>query len=155
MLAPSLDQQLCFAVYSAGLAFNRAYKSLLEPLGLTYPQYLVMLALWSTDDRTVGALGEALFLESSTLTPLLKRLEAQGLVSRTRDPDDERQVRIRLTAAGRALAERAEAVPRCMLTATGLSADGAGRLVAEVGKLRDRLLAAEPGPPGAQDEGCN
>ena len=92
-----LGEFLCFAVYSASHAFNRVYKPLLDELGLTYPQYLVMVLLWEQDDQTVGSLGEKLFLESSTLTPLLKRLEALGYVKRTRDPVDERQVRVRLT----------------------------------------------------------
>src|SRR5689334_24753737 len=96
-----LNDLLCFAVYAAGHGFNRVYKPLLDPLGLTYPQYLVMKALWEQDSQTVGALGEKLSLESNTLTPLLKRLEAQGRVRRVRDPRDERQVRVQLTAAGR------------------------------------------------------
>src|SRR5258707_12339396 len=92
-----LGEFLCFAVYSANHAFNRVYKPLLDELGLTYPQYLVMVLLWERDDQTVGSLGEKLFLESSTLTPLLKRLEASGYIRRTRDPDDERQERACLT----------------------------------------------------------
>ena len=92
-----VDDHLCFAIYSAGHAFNRIYKPLLGELGLTYPQYLVMVALWAKDDQTVGSLGEKLLLESSTLTPLLKRLEGIGYLTRTRDPADERQVRVRLT----------------------------------------------------------
>src|ERR1700730_6884427 len=101
-----LGEFLCFAVYSASHAFNRVYKPLLDELGLTYPQYLVMVLLWEQDDQTVGSLGEKLFLESSTLTPLLKRLEALGHVKRTRDPVDERQGRVRLTDKGRAIRER-------------------------------------------------
>ena len=104
---PKLDDFLCFAVYSASHAFNRLYKPLLDELGLTYPQYLVMVTLWERDDRTVGEIGERLFLESNTLTPLLKRMEAAGLVSRSRDPADERQVRLRLTAEGKGLVEKA------------------------------------------------
>src|SRR5437764_15290881 len=88
-----VDDNLCFAIYSAGHAFNRIYKPLLQALDLTYPQYLVMVALWSRDDQTVGSLGDKLLLESSTLTPLLKRLEAMGHLTRSRDPADERQVR--------------------------------------------------------------
>src|SRR5258706_14550153 len=98
-----LNDFLCFAVYAAGHGFNRIYKPLLEPIGLTYPQYLVMTALWEQDNQTVGGLGEKLSLESNTLTPLLKRLENQRRIRRVRDPRDERQVRVRLTAAGRAL----------------------------------------------------
>lgn len=133
---------LCFAVYSASHAFNRVYKPLLEALGLTYPQYLVMVALWEQDDQTVGALGAKLFLESSTLTPLLKRLEAQGQVTRSRDPQDERQVRVRLTPAGHALKDRAAEVPSCILAASGLDLDNLRRLQAEITALRDSLEAA-------------
>jgi len=117
---PRLDQFLCFSVYAAGHALTRAYKPLLEPLGLTYPQYLVMVALWEQDDQTVGGLGAALSLESNTLTPLLKRLEAMGHLSRRRDSRDERQVRVRLTDQGRALEAQARAVPGGLLAATGL-----------------------------------
>src|SRR5204863_1371496 len=102
-----VDDHLCFAIYSAGHAFNRIYKPLLAALDLTYPQYLVMVALWSRDDQTVGGLGEKLLLESSTLTPLLKRLEVSGHLTRSRDPADERQVRVRLTDRGSALREQA------------------------------------------------
>src|SRR5690349_9051070 len=97
----ALDRQLCFALYSASLAMTRLYKPLLEPLGLTYPQYLVMLALWEDAGHSVGSLGDRLALDSGTLTPLLKRLESMGLVDRVRDPADERRVLVHLTAAGR------------------------------------------------------
>jgi DNA-binding MarR family transcriptional regulator len=106
-----LDRQLCFALYAASRAMTRAYGPVLEPLGLTYPQYLVMLVLWETDDRTVGELGDRLGLDSGTLTPLLKRLEQRELIGRSRDPADERVVRIRLTDAGRALRDQATHVP--------------------------------------------
>lgn len=106
-----LSQQLCFAVYSMGHALNRAYKPLLAPLGLTYPQYLVMLVLWEEDNITVTEIGARLQLDSGTLTPLLKRLEASRLVSRRRDRLDERQVRIQLTEKGAALRERARGIP--------------------------------------------
>ncbi|HWU17783.1 MAG TPA: MarR family transcriptional regulator, partial [Devosia sp.] len=102
---------LCFAVYAAGHAFNRFYKPRLDALGLTYPQYLVFLVLWEGDDLTVKALGERLLLDSGTITPLLKRLEARGLVVRRRDAEDERQVRVLLTDAGRALREQALSIP--------------------------------------------
>src|SRR3954463_13864789 len=105
-----LDNQLCFAVYAAAQAFNATYKPLLEPLGLTYPQYLVMLVLWQEDRLTVSRLGDRLGLDSGPLTPLLKRLETAGLVSRLRDAADERQVRITLTAAGRALKQKAKRI---------------------------------------------
>ena len=116
-----LDNQLCFAVYSASLAMTRLYKPVLEKLQLTYPQYLVMLALWEQDGPTVSALGERLSLDSGTLTPLLKRLEANGYVARVRDVADERRVHITLTAAGRKLKARAASVPGCLMAATECS----------------------------------
>ena len=109
-----LDNQLCFALYAASGLVTRAYRPLLEPLGLTYPQYLVMLTLWEQAPRTVKALGQALDLDSGTLTPLLKRLEAAGFVTRRRDPDDERKVQIELTKAGAALRERAAEIPAAL-----------------------------------------
>lgn len=136
---PGLEELVCFAVYSAGHAFNRVYQPLLEQLGLTYPQYLVMIALWSKDNQTVGELGGQLFLESSTLTPLLKRLETTGYLNRTRDPADERQVRIRLTGAGRALKKKAREIPRCILEATGLSLADLRRLQRQISALRENL----------------
>ncbi|WP_411887416.1 MarR family winged helix-turn-helix transcriptional regulator [Hydrocarboniphaga effusa] len=129
-----LDMQLCFAVYSTALAFNSVYKPLLDPLGLTYPQYLVMLVLWERDGVPVKEIGRLLHLDSGTLTPLLKRLEAAGLVQRSRDPADERQLQVTLSVAGRALREKAQAVPPGIGAACGL---GAGELM----DLRDRLLA--------------
>jgi len=134
-----LDAFLCFAIYSAGHAFNRVYKPLLDELGLTYPQYLVMTLLWEKDDQTVGSLGERLFLESSTLTPLLKRLEALGHVERRRDPSDERQVRVRLTKAGQTLREKALNIPRCVLEASGLKGEELRRLQSEITALRNTL----------------
>ncbi len=130
--ALKLDNQLCFAVYAAAHAFNATYKPLLEPLGLTYPQYLVMLVLWQEDRVTVSAIGGRLGLDSGTLTPLLKRLEAAGLVSRLRDAADERQVRISLTAAGRALKQKAKGIPQDLFCALGLSL---GEITALRGKL--------------------
>jgi DNA-binding MarR family transcriptional regulator len=127
------------AVYSASHAFNRVYKPLLDELGLTYPQYLVMVLLWEQDDQTVGSLGEKLFLESSTLTPLLKRLEALGHVKRARDPVDERQVRVRLTDKGRAMREKARDIPDCILAASGLEIDELRRLQSEIIALRTAL----------------
>ena len=109
-----LDNQLCFALYAASGLVTRAYRPLLEPLGLTYPQFLVMLALWEDAPRTVKALGQALDLDSGTLTPLLKRLEAAGFVTRRRDTQDERKVQIELTDAGRALQARAAEVPAAL-----------------------------------------
>jgi DNA-binding MarR family transcriptional regulator len=137
---PGLEELLCFAMYSAGHAFNRVYKPLLDDLGLTYPQYLVMVSLWTEDDQTVGELGERLFLESSTLTPLLKRLEATGYITRSRDPSDERQVRVCLTEEGAALRAKAHDIPKCILDATGLSAAAMQRLLDEVSAVRQSLI---------------
>ncbi|MCA1494263.1 MarR family winged helix-turn-helix transcriptional regulator [Sinorhizobium alkalisoli] len=135
-----LDEFLCFAIYSANHAFTRVYKPLLDELGLTYPQYLVMVVLWEKDDQTVGSLGEKLFLESSTLTPMLKRLEAMGYISRVRDRTDERQVRVRLTEAGRALREKASSVPNGIVDATGMEPAEMTRLKREIAALRTSLL---------------
>lgn len=137
MDVPRLDEQLCFALYRASRAVVRAYADLLAPLGLTYPQYLTMLVLWETDGVPVKRLGERLVLDSATLTPLLKRLEQQGLVSRRRDVDDERVVRIHLTPAGRALQEKARDVPRALACKMGDDVDA--ELVAQIRRLRDEL----------------
>ena len=137
--APRPDDFICFAVYSAAHAFTRVYKPLLDPLKLTYPQYLVMVALWATDKQTVGGLCDALVLESSTLTPLLKRLAAAGYVTRQRDPDDERQVRIGLTRAGTALRSKARDLPACVEAATGLTRAEAEGLHAGILALRRGL----------------
>ncbi|MEI2300624.1 MarR family winged helix-turn-helix transcriptional regulator [Ensifer sp. MJa1] len=136
----TLDSFLCFAVYSANHAFTRIYKPLLEELDLTYPQYLVMVLLWEKDDQTVGSLGERLFLESSTLTPMLKRLEAAGYIARARDKADERQVRVKLTDMGRAMRQKTTEVPRDLAAATRLGPDDIERLRSEVSVLRDTLL---------------
>ncbi|HEY0223501.1 MAG TPA: MarR family transcriptional regulator [Pseudolabrys sp.] len=140
----ALDDFLCFSIYSAGHAFNQFYRPLLDNIGLTYPQYLVMVSLWSKDDRTVKEIGESLFLESNTLTPMLKRLESLGYIARSRDPDDERQVRVRLTKDGRALRAKAADIPACIADAVGLSADQLGKLHVQLSAIRDRLLAKEP-----------
>ena len=116
-----LDNQICFAVYSAAHAFNRVYKPLLDRLGLTYPQYLVMLSLWERDGVPLKDIGERLFLDSGTLTPLLKLLETAGLVKRTRSTEDERQVLIALTSQGHALKEKARNVPQSILEASDCS----------------------------------
>jgi DNA-binding MarR family transcriptional regulator len=139
-----LDSQVCFAVYSTAHALNRVYKPLLEPLGLTYPQYLVMLTLWEQDDVPVKAIGERLFLDSGTLTPLLKRLEAQGLVRRRRDATDERQVMIALTPQGRALRESARTVPRGVLDAAGCTVEQLRTLRQELTGLRDQIMKEVP-----------
>ena len=135
-----LDNQLCFAVYSTSLAMTRLYKPLLDKLGLTYPQYLVMLALWERDGLTVSELGERLFLDSGTLTPLLKRLEAAGLLVRLRDVQDERRVRITLTGQGRALRDGAQPIPHCVLARTQCTPADIGALTAQLHALRDRLV---------------
>jgi DNA-binding MarR family transcriptional regulator len=142
---PRLDDFLCFAVYSAGHAFNRLYRPLLDRLGLTYPQYLAMVALWEADGVTVGELGRRLGLESSTLTPLLKRLQAMDLVTRHRDPDDERQVRIRLTPKGRALEKPACAVPSELAAASGIGAEEYAKIRGGLDALRAALDRAETG----------
>lgn len=137
-----LDNQLCFAVYSASLAMTRLYKPLLEKLNLTYPQYLVMLALWEHDGPMVSELGERLSLDSGTLTPLLKRLEANGFVTRLRDAADERRVHITLTPAGRKLKSRAVGVPTCLLTASHCSIDELVSLTRQLQALREHVKAA-------------
>ncbi|SFL39401.1 DNA-binding transcriptional regulator, MarR family [Bradyrhizobium sp. NFR13] len=137
-----LDNQLCFAVYSAGHAFNRVYKPLLERLKLTYPQYLAMLVLWEQDNVPVKDIGERLFLDSGTLTPLLKRLEAAGLIKRTRSVEDERQMLIALTAQGQALREKAKAVPQGILAASGCTVGEMAAMKNDLVALRDRLNAA-------------
>ncbi|MBP0492526.1 MarR family winged helix-turn-helix transcriptional regulator [Pararoseomonas indoligenes] len=147
---PRPAELLCFSVYAAAHAMNRVYKPLLDPLGLTYPQYLVMLTLWDEDGQTVGQVSERLFLESSTITPLLKRLETAGLLTRERDRADERVVRARLTEAGRALREKALGIPACILGATGLDMAAAVRLRDDVERLRHSLerAAGEEPPSG-------
>ena len=137
-----LDNQICFAVYSTAHAFNRVYKPLLDKLRLTYPQYLVMLALWERDGVPVKDIGERLILDSGTLTPLLKRLEAAGLVKRTRSTEDERQVLIALTPQGQALKEKARAVPQGILAASACSLGELSAMKKDLVALRDRLNAA-------------
>jgi DNA-binding MarR family transcriptional regulator len=136
-----LDNQLCFALYSASLAMTKLYKPLLDELGLTYPQYLVMLALWEEDGLMVSRLGERLSLDSGTLTPLLKRLEAGGFVSRVRDVQDERRVHVTLTAAGRRLKAKAQRIPSCIVAATQCSLTEVARLTRELRDLREQLAA--------------
>jgi DNA-binding MarR family transcriptional regulator len=138
--SPKLADFLCFAIYSANLAYGRAYKPILEKLGLTYPQYIAVVALWEEDDQTVGRLGEKLFLESNTLTPILKKLEAMGYVSRRRDPKDERQVRVRLTEAGRKLREKG--LNMTLVKQTGLPLEEFAKLQKAVTNLRDNLIEA-------------
>ncbi|QKO20648.1 MarR family winged helix-turn-helix transcriptional regulator [Rhodoferax sp. BAB1] len=139
--ALQLDKQLCFALYSASHAMSKAYKPHLDALGLTYPQYVAMLVLWERDGLTVSEIGERLFLDSGTLTPLLKRLEGAGYISRLRDAADERRVLIQLTAAGRKLKAKAAPIPGCMLEAAQCSLNELTTLTRQVQQLRDRLQA--------------
>ena len=127
-----LDRQLCFALYGAAQRVTRLYRPLLDALGLTYPQYLAMLVLWEASPRTVGAMGDALDLDSSTLTPLLKRLEAGGLIDRRRDPKDERRVIVALTDKGLALRDKALSIPEQIFCQVGLPLD-------ELATLREKL----------------
>lgn len=142
-----ISRQLCFAVYSASHAFTRAYRRLLDPLGLTYPQYLAMLVLWEQDGLRVKQIGARLFLDSGTLTPLLKRLENLGLVRRVRDPADERQVSILLTDVGRALQERAKGIPHELNCLMRLEGDDAAALISRIDDVRERLHGAADDVP--------
>ncbi|KQM35359.1 MULTISPECIES: MarR family winged helix-turn-helix transcriptional regulator [Rhizobium/Agrobacterium group] len=137
-----LDVQICFALYGAAHAFTRAYKPLLEPLGLTYPQYLVMMALWEEDNATVKALGEMLGLDSGTLSPLLKRLEQAGLITRKRGKQDERQVVISLTPEGADMKKKAVHVMRSIGEATGCSLEELGQIRDRLNSLKDNLARA-------------
>ena len=138
--ALALGQQLCFAVYSVAHAFNRTYKPLLDRFGLTYPQYLVMLVLWEQDGQSVKAIGERLMLDSGTLTPLLKRLEGNGLILRKRGREDERQVLVELSEAGYHLREKAGNAPNPVPCAVKDSGVPPGRLLGDVQALREALL---------------
>ncbi len=132
---------ICYSLYSANHALTRTYRGLLEPLGLTYPQYLVLVALWAAETpQSVGQLGQTLSLDSGTLTPLLKRLEAAGLLTRSRNPKDERTVLVALTDQGRDMQRRAGHVPDAILAATGLDLDELADLRRRVSALRDRLI---------------
>ncbi|WP_312241909.1 MarR family transcriptional regulator [Pantoea sp.] len=134
-----LDQHLCFALYSANLAMHKVYRQLLAQLDLTYPQYLVMLVLWQKDDLTVSEIGEQLFLDSATLTPLLKRLESAGLIQRQRSRQDERQVAVTLTEAGRALRSKASSIPEAVQCAANYDDDTLRALKRQLDELRDNL----------------
>jgi DNA-binding MarR family transcriptional regulator len=141
--APSLDQLLCFSLYGANMAINRVYKPLLDDLGLTYPQYLVLNVLWEREAETVGGIAERLALESSTITPLVKRLEHAGLVERRRNPADERQVVVTPTEAGRAMQERTRCLGAELFAAAGQPVEKLIALTREVQALRDSLTAFE------------
>ena len=134
-----LGEFLCFAVYSASHAFNRVYQPLLKELGLTYPQFIALVLLWAQDGQTVGELGRKLFLQSNTLTPILKRLESLGYIKRSRDSADERHVRVNLTEVGRKLRLEASGIVRCVRDATGLRDKQVKALIEEVDALRKAL----------------
>jgi MarR family transcriptional regulator, organic hydroperoxide resistance regulator len=134
-----LDLQVCFALYSTNLAMTKVYRRLLRELGLTYPQYLVMMVLWEEDGQTVSEIGERLFLDSATLTPLLKRLEGMGLLSRRRAVDDERRVRVQLTEQGRELRIRAEAIPEAVACASQCQPEELMALKDQLHALRRKL----------------
>ncbi len=140
--APRLDTQLCFALYATSLAMSKVYRKQLEPLGVTYPQYLVLMVLWEEDSLSVSEIGGRLFLDSATLTPLLKRLESAGLVTRSRSREDERHVVVALTSRGRSLQARAGKVQEAVFCATGCTAAALKELKVELHALRSRLAAA-------------
>lgn len=137
-----LDDQLCFALYSTSLAVGRAYKQLLDRIGITYPQYLVLHTLWEEDGRTVGTIAERLALEPSTITPLVKRLEAAGAVTRERNPADERQVRLKLTRRGRDLREDCGCLAEAIVARTGMSVEALETLNRQIRDLRAALTKA-------------
>lgn len=139
----ALDRQLCFALYASSLAMTKLYKPRLAPLGLTYPQYLVLLVLWEADGQTVSALGQRLTLDSGTLTPLLKRLETSGLLRRQRDASDERRVQVWLTAAGQALRVQAQAIPQQIACAAQCDLSEITQLTQRLTQLRRQLQQAE------------
>lgn len=139
-----LDRQLCFALHATSRAVTQAYGPLLAPIGVTYPQYLVLLVLWEKDDLTVNGIGERLFLDSGTLTPLLKRLEAQGIVVRHRDAEDERVVRVKLTTAGRKLKRKAEGIASGMACAIGIELDEIAALREPLRKILLRFHRPDP-----------
>ena len=138
-----LDRQLCFSIYGADLAINRAYKPLLDQLGLTYPQYLVLHALWETDGLTITAIADRLALEPSTITPLVKRLEAAGFLGRLRNPRDERQVQVSLTDKGRAMREESACLGEALLKKAGMSLEELGQLNRQIQRLRDAVSAPD------------
>jgi DNA-binding MarR family transcriptional regulator len=136
-----LDNQLCFSLYGASMAVNRTYKPMLDELGLTYTQYLVLSTLWEVDGLPISSIADRLSLESSTITPLVKRLETAGFVTRERNPKDERQVIVSLKAKGRALNEKTACLTQALLERSGLTPDRLTKLNSQVQRLRDALLA--------------
>ena len=137
----TLEDQLCFSLYATSMAINRIYKPLLDQLGITYPQYLVLSALWEQDGRTVGAIAERLSLESSTITPLVQRLEAASLVTRARHKDDERRVLVSLTDQGRALKQDSRCLGETLFARSGMKPEELIALNHEVRRLRDALIS--------------
>ena len=137
---PPLESQLCFSLYATTIAINRAYKPLLDSLGITYPQYLVLSALWEEDGRTISAIADRLALEPSTITPLVKRLEAAGFVRRLRNPADERQVQVTLAAQGRAMREESACLADTLLKRSGMTEDQIVKLNRKVQALREALV---------------
>ena len=137
-----LDNQLCFALHSTSLLMTKVYKPLLQALGLTYPQYLAMIVLWEEDGLTVGEISSRLLTDPGSLTPLLKRLEAEGLLSRTRSREDERVVVVELTDAGRALQDKAMGIPQCIIGASGLELEQLRKLQGDLIALRTNLQAS-------------
>jgi len=137
-----LDHQLCFSLHATSMAINRAYKPQMDALGITYPQYLVLHALWEEDARTIGAIAERLALESSTVTPLVKRMEAAGLMTRTRNPADERQVQVRLTEQGWALRAQCGCLGETLVSRSGMTLEQLDALNCQVQALREALAQA-------------
>lgn len=135
----TLDDQLCFSLYGASMAINRAYKPLLDELEITYPQYLVLSALWEVDGQTIGAIAERLDLDSSNVTPLVKRMESTGLVTRLRNPDDERQVLVHLTDLGREMQARSACLGQTLFAAAGLGVDRLVQLNKDVQAFKDSV----------------
>jgi len=141
--APPLDGQLCFSLYAATIAVNRTYKPLLDRLGLTYPQYLVLSALWEEEGLTISAIADRLSLESSTITPLVKRLENAGFLTRKRNADDERQVLVSLSTKGRSMKEKATCLTETLLEKSGMTVEQMVKLNRQVQKLRETLAGAD------------
>ena len=141
--APPLDGQLCFSLYAATIAVNRTYKPLLDRLGLTYPQYLVLSALWEEEGLTISAIADRLSLESSTITPLVKRLENAGFLTRKRNADDERQVLVSLSTKGRSMKEVATCLTETLLEKSGMTVEQMVKLNRQVQKLRETLAGAD------------
>jgi DNA-binding MarR family transcriptional regulator len=137
-----LDKHVCFALYSSSLAMTKVYKPLLKTFGLTYPQYLVMLALWERDSQKVSDIGEVLYLDSGTLTPLLKKMEMAGFVERVRSKEDERQVIVSLTIKGRKLKDKSLTIPACVLEASGCELPALQSIAEQLKVLRSNLIAA-------------